>query len=214
MLRTQNLVAMLAAQTGLDHYEVTLKARRLREAKLFVKETRSPASPRPSPRDIAHLLFMMMSDEPAGYAKATIERAEEMTIDSGSLKHARHYDVLPGHLAEFQREGHSFLDALETLVKCAIESPLEFLEEPGRQFFCTYVEFQRGAFVGEIILDVEAPLLTGFDPDRKIADLILAYGAYGDPRTESAPRSFSRFTRVNAGLFADIGFAANRGSLS
>jgi hypothetical protein len=210
MRKAQDLIMMLAYETVTPLDEVSLKARRLREAGLFVRETRSPNSPRATPRDVAHLLVMLLSERPASAAKQTIDDAMEMTIGSGDLKHTRQFDAMLGHLSVFQDDDHSLVDALEALIKCAIDDPDEFIEEPGRRFWETYVTFNRSEFSATLHLVVGDPVIPRLR--HEAIDVVVEYA---HPQTMHGGRGLRRaFQRVNtasATLFRNIGLAFRNG---
>lgn len=205
MSRTQNLANMLAHLTRLDSTEVVLKARRLREAGMFVKETRSPSSPRPKAEDAARLMFMLMSDTPANSAKETIDRGCRLHISDGSHKHALNFPTFERPLDTLRKKKHSFLDALTALIEWAAKNPLHFGDSPSAVFNETSIEFDRLAFRATIYLRMMEP---NDDPPYKptpLADGILHYDIFGDARSDAAPRHWRNSVTIDAPFLGEIG---------
>lgn len=195
-MRAGNLISMLHAETGIDTTELALKARRLREANLFVRETRSPNSPRASARHVANLLMMILSDAPALYAERTVERASAMTCDD--LKHARANLDAGADFELFKRDETSFIDALEFLIEKAAENPGWFQNA----YRNTFIEFEPLSFVATIYLHVLEPGPLG---GRSVFDATLTYADHSNAITSSAPSAFRRTTRLEAPLLCAIG---------
>jgi hypothetical protein len=143
-------------------------------------------------------------------ARAAIDDAMEMTIGSGDLKHTRQFDAMLGHLSVFQDDDHSLVDALEALIKCAIDDPDEFIEEPGRRFWETYVTFNRSEFSATLHLVVGDPVIPRLR--HEAIDVVVEYA---HPQTMHGGRGLRRaFQRVNtasATLFRNIGLAFRNG---
>jgi hypothetical protein len=143
-------------------------------------------------------------------ARAAIDDAMEMTIGSGDLKHTRQFDAMLGQLSVFQDDDHSLVDALEALIKCAIDDPDEFIEEPGRRFWETYVTFNRSEFSATLHLVVGDPVIPRLR--HEAIDVVVEYA---HPQTMHGGRGLRRaFQRVNtasATLFRNIGLAFRNG---
>lgn len=201
MLRAGNLITMLHAETGIDATEVALKARRLREDGLFVRETRSPNSPRATHRQVANLLVMILSDAPALYAKRTIARAEAMR--NQDVKHVLHNEDAGADFDVFKSDDASFVDCLEALIRRASEDP-EGFEQAYRN---SYLEFEPLSFRATIYLDVLGPGPLG---GRRIFEATLNYADHSDDLSSPAPQSFRRTTRIEAPLLRSIGAEFSR----
>lgn len=196
MLRAGNLIAMLHAETGIDATELALKARRLREAGEFVRETRSPNSPRATHRQAANLLVMILSDGPALYAERTIRRAE--ALHNTDAKHARDNERAGEEFELFKREETSLLDALTFLIERAADNPDWF----GHAYRQTFVEFEPLAFRATLYLHVLGPGPLG---GVVLFDSLLNFADPSNELTSSAPLSFRRTTRIEAPVFRAIG---------
>ena len=196
MLRAGNLIAMLHAETGIDATELALKARRLREAGLFVRETRSPASPRATFRQAANLLVMILSDAPALYAEKTIRRAEALT--NNDTKHAQHNERAGTDFDIFKKQETSFVDALAFLIEKAAGNP-DWFAHAYRQ---TFIEFEPLSFSASIHLHVLGPGPLG---GVVLFDSLLHFFDQRNELTSSAPLSFRRTTRLEAPLLRAIG---------
>ncbi len=212
MIKTANLVATLAAETGLDFDRVQLTTRRLREAGLFTKENRSPKSPRPTYRDAAHLLVMLMSDQPAGFAEKTIERAQNLIIEAESHKHTtgNHYAPLEAPLSVFQREDHNLIDALEALIEYAVFNLSTFTPDYAAPSEFS-VSFDRHRFSADIYLDIsESDPLARIRGEKKI-NVFLHYSEWGSLAADAAPKAFTVECQIGAGVFHAIGQLFARG---
>lgn len=155
MTKAIEIFSILAGELGMRIEDVTEIARRVREAGYFVKETRSPQSPRATPRHCANLIAAIMSDEPARHAARGVANAELAVTDYGDIKHTRMFN-LDGHLKTFQIEDHSFIDGIEALIKCSIDDPVYFEE----RFEETIISYETIKGIGNIELhenDLENP---------------------------------------------------------
>lgn len=195
-MKVGNLIAMLHAQTGIDTTEIALKARRLREAGLFVKETRSPQSPRATHRHVAHLIMMILADAPALYAERTIERADRL-LNSDTRSANKNQEAGP-NFDIFKREGTSFVDAIEWLLAEAAANPDWF----GFAFSQTWLEFEPLSFRGCLYLEVldRAPM-----GGKRIFESVLHFFDPSNELTNSAPKAFSRTTRIEAPMLQALG---------
>lgn len=209
-IKAQNLIAMIATVTGLDVDDVALHARRLREVGLFVRETRSPSSPRVTSRHVANLLTMILSERPAAYAEKVIGDAQSLageTLTGGDLEYCA--KALDGRLEIFTQE-HSFLDALEALVMLAIECPSDFERQPLAKFREVLVIFDRQNFTAHIDLDFEAdPVLAPGSGFRKL----LSYHDESGASSRGASKYFRQENSLQAEVFAAIGECFARGAL-
>lgn len=195
-MRAGNLIAMLHAETGIDTTELALKARRLREVGRFVRETRSPNSPRATHRQVANLIVMILSDAPALYAERTIARAEAMR--NMDLKHARQNKDAGPEFAVFKQEDASFVDVLADLIQKASDNPDWF----AHAYRNTYIEFEPLSFRALVDLDVIGPGPMG---GRRMFAARLNFADHTNELTSSAPQSFRRTTRIEAPLLRAIG---------
>jgi hypothetical protein len=210
MLKSEELVMLLAYAAYLPIDEVSLKARRLREAGLFVRETRSPSSPRATPRHLANLVVMLLSDAPASSARRTINLAEAMIVRSADLQRliARN-ETLPDRLAVLRQSGHTFLDAIEALILAAKDSTDKDLDLGRKHLSARHayrsftVEFDRSSFVASIEL--------GFE---KAEPCLLEYSIAEGERAKfgdgyRVTEGFQRINKATASFFANIGIGLN-----
>ncbi|WP_159712941.1 hypothetical protein [Geminicoccus flavidas] len=114
---------------GADEKYVAQVARGLRERDLFIRETKSPRSWRPSPQDAARLIAAVMTGCPAMHAADRLEALLGARMASSSWDHAQ---MLP---AWFQKlcpllfmvradgERSSFVDAIEDVISIALLAP-------------------------------------------------------------------------------------------
>ena len=203
-MRSKELIAALHASTGIPVGEIELKVRRLRENKLFTRETRSPNSPRPTVEDIANLLLMILSEAPALYAKETIERGWDMEIDRYSIVEEGGRE-LPGRL-DIVRKSHSFLDGLQMLLQEAIDNPHWFSEDSAfAGYRDTSVSFDRQEFTGTIIFEFDE----GYGGPASETLLILNCD-YGGRSASVASSRFRQINLIEATLFGDIAAAWHR----
>lgn len=204
MIKSADLIAAIATEAALPLDVVSLHARRLREAGLFVKETRSPQSPRVQPRHVANLLFMLLSEQPAAFAGKTIERAAELAINPDGLKETEQLTAWPEYGKVYGDPEHSFLDVLECLIEVATKRPHWFDEGRDAVFAGTYVSFSRQEFIGEV--HFEALNSVGESECEFFAMYSDGVGDVG------ASRNFRQSNTIYAGLFAAIGRALARGA--
>lgn len=118
MMRSSDIVAFCAAEFELDADFVSLTVRRLREADLFVRETRSPRSPRASARDCAHLLGALLADVPAVHAPLAVERLTGTRLQPTALEAIGALD-LPDFVGFLKHPEVSFVDVVEGFVVMA-----------------------------------------------------------------------------------------------
>ena len=139
MARAAALLACFAGTLRLEPDHVELTARRLREADLFIRETKSPRSWNLSARDAARLLIALLSDVPAVSAPMYVRQAERTSIDRKNIRKQREGgDWLPA-LNGIDREDCSFVDAIEQLIMFAVSHFHEFK----RLWTNTTVEYER-----------------------------------------------------------------------
>lgn len=130
MARTVEIVSVLQNLTGKRFDEISLLARRLREEGLWVRETRSPNSPRPTARHVAHLILAILhGGVPKAATRAVKQYAENYEYQSDSrcqegLREAVEEvrDVATPLLA-LTEDGHSLVDAVEALIKTLMNEP-------------------------------------------------------------------------------------------
>lgn len=155
MTKAVEIFSVYAVSLGMPLQEVTEIARRVREGGYFVKENRSANSPRATARHCANLLAAILSDEPARHAARGVKNAEQAITDHNDIKHTKGFQ-LKEPLDVFTNEGHSFIDALEALFKCAILDPIYFEE----RFTQTQISYQTIKCIGDIRVhenDLEKP---------------------------------------------------------
>jgi len=208
MIKSADIIAVISTEAALPLDFVALHARRLREAGLFVKETRSPSSPRVQPRHVANLLFMLLSEQPAAFAAKTIERAERLTVDPVSLRIMKSASPdWPDFLRIFDDPEHRFIDVLECLIDVAARKPYWFDVDPEGIFQDVRVEFSRQEFIGCLSLRSDKTLFCRDVPQIEIdARYSNGVGEAG------ASREFQQTNTIFAGLFAAIGRALARGA--
>lgn len=204
MIKSADIIAVIATEAALPLDFVALHARRLREAGLFVKETRSPSSPRVQPRHVANLLFMLLSEQPAAFAARTIERAGELYANPNGIEQANQLRAWPEFRKLYCDPDHKFVDLLECLIEVAAQKPYWFENGSESVFACSRVEFSRQEFIGSVSLEVSNSL---GEPEFIVqAEYSDGIGAKG------ASREFRQTNTIFAGLFAAIGRALARGA--
>lgn len=208
MLKTSNLHALLHTRTGMDMDTIGLYARRLREAGLFVRETKSSASPRATPRHIAHLLIVLLAEEPATRVARTIARADDLKATRESHDHLRIWENPTDDIRFFYKE-HSFTDAVEHLVKCAIEAPDWFRGNDDCFFGYSRIDFDRSEFLAEIDLQWMPSSLPRLlrASDVRGQNFSIDYIDEVPIGADPSANRLSRRTIMRFSLFGDIGAA-------
>lgn len=130
MARSVDIIAAFASVLGLRMGDVTEIARRAREAGHFVKETKSPESPRATPLHCANLLVAILSNRPAKQAGKAIDQARSFRCNDQHLKNIENDPVFQSTshraLRVFSMKNHSLIDGLEALFDYSATNPNYF----------------------------------------------------------------------------------------
>lgn len=134
MARTEDIVRGLVDATGKSIPEMTLMVRRLRENDYWVRETRSPRSPRPAPINVACLLVSILSGATAKDAPNAVrdsfgtvsERYEGHEADIAALES---FGTFRNTVSLLRKGEHVIAEAIEAMIKDAIEHPVAFKRE-------------------------------------------------------------------------------------
>lgn len=153
MARTQEIWSTVSHVTGVPFSEVSEIGRRIREAGLFVKETRSPNSPRATPENVANLLIAIMSGASSRKAAEAVERYR-----STSRFNRQHYEFADQEMEDFARKNlpvllnpaASFVDCVTDLVTAARDVSGIFETE----LKYTGIEVEQRTFSGIVNLQV------------------------------------------------------------
>lgn len=174
MPKAAEIISAISVETGITMDEVTEVARRLREqppgGELWVRETRSPQSPRATPRHCANLLGALLADHPAKHVGKTIAQMQNSLLEGESLKHVRQYPPFEGPLRTLQTPQHNFIDAIESIIKEATQNLHLF----GEIFKYTSISFEKITFEGTIILQIHDKFNQLISGERGV-DVILNY---------------------------------------
>lgn len=167
MARTADIVSAISATTGKRVTDVDLSVRRLREADLWVRETKSPRSPRQGARQVAHLVIGLLSGAPAKHIAEPVQEAADeclyqMDHDVQEGLAAALKNAPPGAepLRTLLRPDHSIVDAIEAIITVLEADPGYFglaLGDPGTGDGPTEVLFDQVRRSGEIYLSFEPP---------------------------------------------------------
>lgn len=205
MLKSRELVSLIASEADLDFDDVMLKARRLREAGLFVRETRSPNSPRVTFRHIANLLTMLLSEEPASSAEQTIQNVESMKaeyIEQKLLEYNFERRNLPNFFASDIPTKHNFVDILEILIGFSSKNN-EYGIEFDHLFENITVDFFKGTYTADVIINFHA-FKPQSESNHEYNYVKLHYDSsrfYRKP-----PKGFLRISRIDFDFLMKIGF--------
>jgi hypothetical protein len=123
MSLTQELWSVLASATGIPFSEVAEIGRRIREDGLFVKETKSPRSPRATERDAANLIAACLSGASTRKAAGAVRALRQTAVSRDDAECLRRNAEAEGSLPEFAgkmavllKPEHAFVDALEAIL--------------------------------------------------------------------------------------------------
>lgn len=166
MARASDIIAAFAADLRKPAKDVTEIARRVREAGHFVKETKSLASPRATPRHCANLLMAIMSSEPAKRASRAIAVAERMQWDNHHLPQIESDPIINDQINRwemrvFRYPSHSLLDGVAALFAFARANPNIF--DQSYHMENSYVEIERHQGSAQICLSERSTLIVS-DP--------------------------------------------------
>lgn len=148
MAKAADIIATMAHVAGCSVEDLTEIARRVREGGYWVRETRSPNSPRATCRQCANLVAALLSGEPARHAARGVERLANTIISQESMNHLEQCAILPGPLSQLWKGEHSFIDALEILFEAARNNPSRF-----SRYKSTSIEVSHLTYEGTIVLN-------------------------------------------------------------
>lgn len=136
MPTTDQIIQAMHEATLIEVPRIEETVRRIRAAPhhFFVRQTKSPKSPRPGARDIAALTIALASALPMKAAPQAVQTLSLSKVDTVSLLDEIRDDYDYRFLQEtplgstIKNKAHSFIDALTALVDAIVESEATFVE--------------------------------------------------------------------------------------